>query len=77
MNLFNPKFIEADTSILFFNVMKSLKNWYEVSLDSKESSKLLPIMTSCRKIMEHLNLLDIELHRHLSLLEIEPQLFGM
>ncbi|KAJ3322532.1 TBC1 domain, member 5 [Boothiomyces sp. JEL0866] len=73
---FCHKFIDADVSILFFNLMRNVKSWYEISPPSKELT-IMPIMQTCRNVMEYLKALDYELYRHLSLLEIEPQLFGM
>ncbi|KAJ3275260.1 hypothetical protein HDV01_000987 [Terramyces sp. JEL0728] len=73
---FDSKFIEADISILFFNLMRNFKNWYDVSPPSKEQP-IMPIMQTCRNVMEYLKILDYELYRHITLLEVEPQLFGI
>ncbi|KAI8894099.1 rab-GTPase-TBC domain-containing protein [Globomyces pollinis-pini] len=81
IELFDSEHIEADTSILFFNLMKSMKAWYEVHTVSSKTNletTQLPILVVCQKIMfEYLQVIDYELYRHLKLLEIEPQLFGL
>jgi TBC1 domain family protein 5 len=64
--LFDERHIEADTSILFFNLMKDVKPWYEVNhITSRPPTDTIPIIASCNRIYEYLKALDPELFNHI------------
>lgn len=78
--LLDSRYIEADTFMLFFSLMRCTKAWYESmpSSRSPQGTPSLPILKICEKVMfEYLKPLDYQLFSHLTKLEIEPQLFGL
>jgi hypothetical protein len=68
--LCEEKEVEMDTLILFFGLMNQVKRWYEVGKD-------MPVLESCTRIFQKLMEKDYELYRHLHLMQVEPQLFGL
>jgi hypothetical protein len=68
--LCDEKEVEMDTLILFFGLMNQVKRWYEMG-------KEMPVLHSCTRIFQNLMEKDYELYRHLHLMRVEPQLFGL
>ena len=78
--LLDSRYVEADTFILFFSLMRCTKAWYESTPSSRppQGTPSLPILKICEKVMyEYLKPLDYPLFSHLTKLQIEPQLFGL
>ncbi|KAJ3115886.1 TBC1 domain, member 5 [Phlyctochytrium bullatum] len=88
--IFDQRFIEHDTAVLFYKIMRSAKPYYETEMESTAApvrnarggrdnqARALPIVIHCRKIQNDLlKVLDVELCEHLNKLGIEPQLYGL
>ncbi|KAJ3104106.1 hypothetical protein HDU97_009555 [Phlyctochytrium planicorne] len=88
--IFDEKYVEHDTAVLFYRIMRAAKPFYETGNDvegkpiitrhgkSSGQSRVLPIVTHCKKIQNDLlRVLDSELCDHLNSLGIEPQLYGL
>ncbi|KAJ3218801.1 TBC1 domain, member 5 [Dinochytrium kinnereticum] len=92
-DVFDDKYVEHDTAVLFYKIMRSAKPYYETGNDfegrpaskngkqgkfGESQARTLPIVTHCKKIQNDLlRVLDVELCDHLNKLGIEPQLYGL
>ncbi|KAI8816106.1 rab-GTPase-TBC domain-containing protein [Fimicolochytrium jonesii] len=69
---FDSEYIEHDTAVMFFCLMRSTKPWFEAKIPQ------VPIITICRRIQNDLlRVLDPKLYQHLDKQQIEPQLYGL
>ncbi|KAI8854191.1 rab-GTPase-TBC domain-containing protein [Chytridium lagenaria] len=90
--VFDDKFVEHDTAVLFYKIMRSAKPLYETGNDVESKparstrggrlgdsqARVLPIVAYCKRIQNDLlRVLDVELCDHLIRLGIEPQLYGL
>ena len=88
--MFDARFVEHDTAVLFFRLMQPMKKFYDVNesqpppAKSKaaktygESNKqnTMPIISICKRIQyQYVAALDPEVARHIESHSIEPQLY--
>lgn len=69
--LFDRNSLEQDIGILYFKLMENMKQWYEVNNPISLSTLFETIFN------DYLKKLDVELYKHLTKLQIEPQIFGI